>query len=51
MPTVLIKVSETDYQKYNLEKEEIKFTNLVEKINREHTRKALLACDEIVEKV
>lgn len=51
MRTVQIKVSETDFQKYNLGSEEIKFTDLVELISREYARKALLACNEIAEQV
>ena len=51
MRTVQIKVSETDYQKYNLGSDEIKFTDLVEMINREYARNALLECNEIAEKV
>lgn len=51
MRTIQIKVSETDFQKYNLGSGEIKFTNLVEMIKREYARQALLECNEIAEKV
>jgi hypothetical protein len=51
MRTVQLKVSETDFQKYNLNKEEIKFTDLVELISREYARQALLECNEIAEQV
>lgn len=47
MRTVQIKISETDFQKFNLGSGEIKFTDLVELISREYARKALLACNEI----
>jgi len=49
MRTLQIKVSETDFQKYNLESKEIKFTDLVDLISREYARKALLECTEIAE--
>jgi hypothetical protein len=51
MRTVQIKVSETDFQRYNLGGDEIKFTDLVEVIKQEYARQALLACNEIAEKV
>ncbi len=51
MRIVQIKVSETDFQKYNLGSGEIKFTDLVEMISSEYARKALLECNEIAEKV
>ena len=51
MRTVQIKVSETDFQKYNLGGTEIKFVDLVEKISREYARKAVLACNQIAEQV
>lgn len=51
MRIVQIKVSETDFQKYNLGDSEIKFTDLIEMISREYARKALLECNEIAEKV
>ena len=51
MRRIQIKVSETDFQKYDLGNQEIKFTDLVEMINREYARKALLECNEIAEKV
>jgi CRISPR/Cas system CMR-associated protein Cmr3 (group 5 of RAMP superfamily) len=51
MRTVQLKVSETDFQKYNLESGEIEFSDLVEVINREYARKALVECNEIAKKV
>ena len=51
MQTVQIKVSETDFQRYNLGSGEIKFTDLVEVIKQEYARQALLECNEIAEKV
>jgi hypothetical protein len=36
MRTIQIKVSESDFQKYNLGSEEIKFTDLVEVISQEY---------------
>ena len=52
MRTIQVKVSETDFEKYNLESEkEIKFTELVEKISLEYARKALLESNEIAQKV
>ena len=49
MHTVQIKVSETDFRKYNLGRDEIKFTDLVDLISKEYARKALLDCNEIAE--
>ena len=51
MRTIQIKVSETDFQKYNLGSGEIKFADLEEMISREYARKALLECNKIVEQV
>ncbi|MCC5944437.1 MAG: hypothetical protein JJT94_05835 [Bernardetiaceae bacterium] len=51
MRTIQIKISETDFQRYNLGSSEMKFTDLVEMISREYARKALLECTEIAEKV
>lgn len=51
MRTIQLKVSETDFQKYNFGSGEIKFTDLVELISREYARKALLECNEIAEQV
>lgn len=50
MRTLKIKVSETDFQKYNLKNEEVKFTDLVDIISKNYARKALLECNEIAEK-
>jgi len=49
MRTLQIEVSETDFQKYNLGSEEIKFTDLVDLISKEYVRKALLQSNEIAE--
>lgn len=49
MRTLQLKVSETDFQKYNLGSKEIKFTDLVDLISREYARKALLECNVIAE--
>jgi hypothetical protein len=51
MRTVQIKVSETDFRKYKLGVDELKFSDLVELISTEIARKALLDCNEIAEKV
>lgn len=51
MRTVQIKVSESDFKKYNLGSDEIKFTDLVELISREYARKSLLDCNEIAKQV
>lgn len=51
MRTVQIKISETDFQKYNFGSGEIKFTNLAEMIKQEYARQALLECNKIAEKV
>lgn len=49
MQTLKIKISNTDFKKYNLESREIKFTDLVDLISKEYARKALLECNEIAE--
>ena len=49
MQTIQIKISNTDFQKYNLGGKELKFTDLVDLISREYARKALLECNEIAE--
>jgi len=46
MKTLQVKVSDTDFRKYNLENVEIKFTDLVELISREYAKKALMECNE-----
>jgi hypothetical protein len=51
MLNILIKISETDFQRYNLSSQELKFTDLVEKISTEYARKALLECNEIAAQV
>lgn len=50
MQTLQIKISDTDIQKYKLENKEIKFTDLVDLINKEYARKALWECNEIATK-
>ena len=50
MQTIQIKISNSDFQKYNLGNREIKFTDLVDLISKEYARKALLECNEIAEK-
>ena len=51
MKTIQVKVSETDFEKYNLESQkEIKLVDLVEKISLEYAKKALLECNEIAER-
>lgn len=47
MKTIQIRVSEADFIKYNLNKEEIKFSDLVDIISREHAKKALKECNSI----
>ncbi len=51
MRTLQIKVSETDFQRYNLGSGEIKFTDLVAAVSREYARETLLACNKIAEQV
>ena len=50
MQTIQIKISNSDFQKYNLGNREIKFTDLVDLISKEYARKALLECNEIAGK-
>ncbi|MCB9034799.1 MAG: hypothetical protein H6553_13245 [Chitinophagales bacterium] len=47
MKTLQIKVSESDIKRYKLNNNEIKFTDLVESINKEFARKALLESNKI----
>ena len=51
MRTVKVKVSESDFEKYKLGEDEIKFTDLMEVISREYARQALLECNEIAKNV
>jgi len=51
MQTIQIKISNTDFQKYNLGSKEIKFTDLVDLISREYARQSLLECNEIAAQV
>jgi hypothetical protein len=51
MRTIQIKVSELDFQKYNLGQKEIKFADIVEVIRCEYARKALIDCNEIAKQV
>ncbi|MCF8357133.1 MAG: hypothetical protein K9H26_00135 [Prolixibacteraceae bacterium] len=50
MQTIQLKISNTDYKKYNLENKEITFSDLVDIINKEYARKALIECNKIAEK-
>jgi hypothetical protein len=48
MRTIQVKVSERDFQRYGLgEDNELRFSDLVERISLEQARKALLECNEI----
>lgn len=51
MQTIQIKISKSDFEKYNLESKEMKFTDLVDLISREYARKALVESNEIAKKV
>jgi hypothetical protein len=51
MRIIQLKISNTDFQKYNMQGGEIKFTDLVDLISREFARKALLECNEISNKM
>ena len=51
MQTIRVKISDTDFQRYKLEGDEIKFTELVDKISLEYARKSLLQSNEIAEQV
>ncbi len=51
MRTIQIKISESDFQKFNLGSGEIKFTELVERINSEYARRALMECNELAEQI
>ena len=52
MKIIQIKVSETDFRKYNLgNRPEIKFSDLIEQISLEYARKSLLECSEIARNV
>ena len=50
MQTLQIKISKADFQKYNFGKKEIKFIDLVDLINKEYAKKALLRSNEIAKK-
>jgi len=50
MRRIQIKISESDYLRYNLGSQELKFTELVEKINLEFAKKSLIECNEIAQK-
>ena len=51
MKSLQVNISESDYKKYNFTKgQEIKFPDLVEKINLEYARNALIECNEIAKK-
>ena len=50
MRTIQIRVSESDFQKYNLGSgDEIKFSDLIEKVNLEYARNALMECNQIAQ--
>lgn len=49
MRTLQIKISNTDFQKYNLSSSELKFTDLLDLISKEYSREALLESNEIAE--
>jgi hypothetical protein len=49
MQTIQIKISNTDFKKYNFGNKEIKFTDLVDKIKKEYARNALIECNKIAE--
>lgn len=50
MKTIKIRVSDTDYQRYNLDNEqEMKFSDLVEPMSLEYARKALFDCNQIAQ--
>lgn len=46
---VQMRISEEDFRKYNLKRGELEFSELVELINQEYARNALLACNTIAE--
>ncbi len=50
MQTIQIKISNTDFKKYNFGTGEIKFTDLVDLINKEYARNALQECNKIANK-
>ena len=49
MQTIQIRISERDLQRYGLQGEAIKFTDLVEKISLEYARQSLLECHVLAE--
>ncbi len=51
MQTIQVKISDFDFQRYQLHSSEIKFTDLVDKISLEYARQSLLECNAIAEKV
>lgn len=51
MQTIQVKVSDTDFQRYKLDGDEIKFTDLVEKINVEYARQSLMECNDVAAQV
>jgi hypothetical protein len=51
MRNIQLQISESDFQKYKLDKSEIKFTDLVEKISLEYARKAVLQCNQIAKEI
>ena len=51
MKTVTVKISESDFKKYNFNKPDIKFSDLEDIINIEYAKKALLECNRIADEV
>ncbi len=51
MQTIQVKISDSDFQRYQFNNSEIKFTDLVDKISLEFARQSLLECNAIAEKV
>ncbi len=47
MQTLQIKISNTDFKRYNFRNSEIKITDLVDLINKEYARKVLIECNKI----
>ncbi len=50
MQRIQVRISDTDFQKYNFGNQEVKFTDLVDLISEEYARKALLKCNEIAKR-
>lgn len=50
MQTLQVKISERDYQRFNFDKYEIKFQDLVDIINKDNAKNALLQANKIARK-